>query len=101
MMEIETTINPQYVHDCSDCTFLGQLNLGVDDYDLYFCPRPPYLYARYDHHNMVSGLLFVDTFPALSVAYDRVMSSDVISSSDKRRLRIALLHTYTAEAQFK
>lgn len=39
---------PKYLHDCSDCVFLGHIDL----HDLYYCPNHKVLRARYDHDEL-------------------------------------------------
>lgn len=58
---------PQFVHDCKECTYLGQ----CEGYDLYFCPQGnlPTVIARYGDApwEYISGMP-VAYQPPLSVA---------------------------------
>lgn len=78
---------PQYVHDCDNCIFLGQYmeNDGTL-YDLYFCSTEPTVIARYgEEGKYLSGLRFAiyDIFSIretpLSVALKRAYERGIIN----------------------
>ncbi len=41
-----TKVDSRHEHDCESCLFMGCHN----EYDLYFCPEPGDLIARYGEH---------------------------------------------------
>ena len=62
----------QFVHDCSDCQFLGRHGAA----DLYFCSQGGHMatvIARYGHggHQYVSGIALIDQEPWLKEAFNR------------------------------
>lgn len=69
-------MNELFVHDCKNCTPLGQ----HDGHDLYHCLQGgdmPTLIARYGNHGeqYTSGLAFADRDPCLAEAKRRAVAA--------------------------
>lgn len=76
------TDEPQYQHDCDECTFLGQYG----NYDLYFCTqgggyRSPTVIARYgnDGPEYTSGMIFAGSDP-LKEALQRANEAGLVET---------------------
>lgn len=71
---------PQHIHDCDNCEFLGNVTIETRNYDLYYCEQgglhPTFIarYGRYEKY--ASGMILIDTHPALAIAFARKMIKD-------------------------
>lgn len=70
-------MNPKYLHDCSQCTFLGTHN----EFDLYVCEEGhPTVIARYGNegHEYKSGLALVGIDEELTEAARIAVSQNLL-----------------------
>lgn len=69
---------PQYHHDCDQCTFLGNFRTNATNYDLYHCNQSgvgPTVIARFSSRggDYLSGLVFAHRNTSLGEAKRRAV----------------------------
>lgn len=73
-----------YQHDCDECTYLGDVYVSGEHFDLYFCNQGglhlPTVIARYGNEGSqyLSGLAHADLHPALSAGKKRAKARNFI-----------------------
>ena len=86
---------PIYEHDCEQCKFLGNYELGKDKYDLYYCEQgavQPTVIARYGEGRLyMSGMAFAIQHLTSEDKQDSPLATALIRAYEKKMVNIRVL----------